>query len=355
MDKREKKFPLRGVIFILLLVLLSGVVMLGYKIGDDRSYGNISGFDDVDDYKLDAVFIGGSDIHAFWQPAFAWETHGITSWNYSVDSFRMTAIKNFIIEARKTQPDALFVISCSCMKKTDVDAPEIHRIVDYFPLSSNKIDLINRLCADAGITGIDKLEYYFTGIRFHSRILPKMWEFKQPDTTYLSSIVFEPFFNNCVDVTDSYIVTDERAELTQTQTARLAELLDFLDSEKINALFITVPQALGGDGSDDFAVINSIEDVIASRGFPCVDMLRSYEKLGIKTDKDFYNLYHTNIRGSYKVTEYLCDYLSDNYGFGDKREDPGYDAWDRAAKEYGKLADEASLSFEREYCGGDLK
>lgn len=132
---RKKRFPFRCIVFLILLAAVSVAVLSIYKVGHERAYSNIYGLKTVEKSELDAIFIGGSDIHAFWQPVAAWNTHGITSWNYSVDTYRFNAMKNYIIEARKTQPDAVFVLSMNTMKRTPADITTLgmHNTLDFFP------------------------------------------------------------------------------------------------------------------------------------------------------------------------------------------------------------------------------
>ena len=354
---RKKRFPFRCIVFLILLAAVSVAVLSIYKVGHERAYSYVYGLKTVEKSELDAIFIGGSDIHAFWQPVAAWNAHGITSWNYSVDMYRFTAMKNYIIEARKTQPDAVFVLSMNTMKRTPADITTLgmHNTLDFFPLSANKLDLISRLCDDAGIKGLDRLEYYLPGVRFHSRLKLKSWEFKQPDTSYMTSLTYSEYLNTSKDVTECYLPTEERGELDEVTQTRLNELLDFIESEGVKVLFITVPQMLNKDERhlSMLTVMNTVKDRINERGLPILDVMAASDEIGIQLSTDFYNFAHTNIHGSLKVTEYISQYLIENYGFTDKHGTACAARWDKAAEDYGKLANAASLPLEREYAPRD--
>ena len=53
--------------------------------------------------------------------------------------------------------------------------------------------------------------------------------------------------------------------------------------------------------------------------------------------KDYIEQLHTNIHGSIKISDYICRYLAENYGFTDKRGDPNYASWDEAWDRYSQI------------------
>ena len=64
-------------------------------------------------------------------------------------------------------------------------------------------------------------------------------------------------------------------------------------------------------------------------GFDFVDFNNYYDEIGLDFSLDFADLGHLNHRGNRKFTEYLGDYLVDNYDFIDRRNDESgiYDSW----------------------------
>ena len=91
-----------------------------------------------------------------------------------------------------------------------------------------------------------------------------------------------------------------------------------------------------------------LEDMLKARGYPCLDLMKDYAAYGLNPQRDFYNRNHTNIRGSLKLTEYMADYLAEQYHLADKRGQADYADWDKASMDYDKLIDSWILPFERE-------
>ena len=61
---------------------------------------------------------------------------------------------------------------------------------------------------------------------------------------------------------------------------------------------------------------------------------RLYNELGMEFDSDYYNSMHLNSKGARKVTEYLGNYIAENYDFKDKRGQEEYKSWDEAYELY---------------------
>ena len=78
--------------------------------GDQRNYQWVQGFYSEEENSLDAVYIGSSGTYAFWQAALGWNSHGIAVWPYATNSQPPEAIRYIIEDARRTQPDALYII-----------------------------------------------------------------------------------------------------------------------------------------------------------------------------------------------------------------------------------------------------
>lgn len=346
--QNDKRLLLRGLAFLIVLGLVIWGLQGIFGLDSIRSYENEKGYLRESDGSLDAVYVGGSDVHAFWQPLFGWNERGIAVWNYSIDSLPMSAVKYLVIEARKTQPDALMIVSLSTFKKAGAadGMVDIHRIVDYQPFSANKVRLVDRLTEGTEYTGLDKLEFYFPIIRFHSRWDSLgNWVFGDIERDYKASMHTSTFRNTVVDLSRSFKLYDERAELPEDVETAINDLLDYCDAEQVRVLFVKVPQAAA---QADQARMNTLEKLVAERGYPCLDLLEHYEDLGLDLRNDYYNKFHTNVHGSLKYTRGLAAYLAEQYGFADKRGQAGWESWDAAAAEYRSYMSYVALPFEFE-------
>ncbi len=345
--KSNVRFLIRGFAFLIVFCIafsgLQGIFGLDYRLG----YENLrDGYLREKKDSLDAVYIGASNVYAFWQSLFGWNERGIAVWSYSIGSMPVAAMKYLMIEAHKTQPNAVFIFNLNMFKTKSAygSMRDIHRAADYLPFSINKIQLINCLCEGTGYTGLDRLEFFFPIIRFHSRWDSLgSWIFGVRGRDYKSSLHTPLFFETIKDVSSSFELTDQQNPLPEDMESCINELLDYCDDHKIRALFVKVPQAVAAQVQGK---MNTLEDLVIARGYPCLDLLEHMDDAGIQFQTDFYNANHTNIHGSLKYCRYLADYLVEQYGFTDKRGTRGWESWDEAAAFYLDEARSYTLPFE---------
>ena len=345
-----RKTIIRTIAFLLVLMIAVFAIpgrILG--VSTPGNYGRVKGFYAERPGSLDAVFIGASNVHSFWQPAIGWQTQGIAVYNLSFDSMPIMCVRYLIEEARKKQPNALYIINLNNYKSRPAadELERFHGIVDYMPLSLEKIRFIKEIAAQSGFSTGEQLELLLPFIRFHSRWSSlQSWSYGTRETKYKGSLTKKDYFRSVVDASTAFkVYSDARTEPKEDVMQVFTDLLDYLDREHVNALFVKVPQAVRKDFQGR---MNVLEALLKSRGYPCLDMLNDYEAVGINPRRDFYNTYHTNIRGAYKLTEYMADYLVAHYHFADKRGQADYADWDEAGREYDRLIDSWILPFERE-------
>ena len=344
---------IRCLVFLLVLALAVSGVMGIFKVNTHRSYENIYRFRKQEKGSLDGVYIGGSEVHAFWQPLLGWADRGIAVWNYSVDSLSGEGVLPLLTEARRTQPQALFLISLNCYKKGSarLDLAAAHRILDYMPFSANKLRLIRELTGGGQFEEADKLEFYFPFIRFHSgwdSLEP--WSFGLIGTDFLSSIGTTTFVTKADGEVEPIVPVAERAELPADVESAITALLDYCDENRVNVLFVKLPQSIAEGRRKR---LNTLEDMVTARGYPCLDLYEHLEEVGIRVDTDFYNEDHTNVHGSLKVTGYIGDYLAEHYGFEDKKGAAGWERWDRSAADYAAYIRPYTLPLERDHSPRD--
>ena len=345
--KRIVRLLGRGLLFLLVFLIAFSALQPVFTLNYNLAYENVrGGYLREKENSLDAVYIGASNVYAFWQSLFGWNEQGIAVWSYSFGSMPTAALKYLLIEAHKTQPDAVFIFNLNIVKSNSPygTMQDIHRSVDFLPFSNNKIRLINTLCDGAGFSGLDKLEFFFPIIRFHSNWSnPNTWTRLFTSDGYKSSLRSPLFFDTVKDVSASYVPTNQQTALPEEIENCINDLLDYCDEQHLKVLFVKAPQAAG---KKTLRRMNALEDLVIARGYPCLDLLENIEETGIQFQTDFYNANHTNIHGSLKFCRYLSEYLVKQYGFTDKRNQDGWESWNTAAAAYLEEARSYVLPFE---------
>ena len=350
------KKVVRAIAFtILLAVILLWISDIGtYVASGVGSYRWRRGFYQEPEGALDAVYIGASAAHMDWMTPLAWERYGIAAALFTNNSQPLDAVEYLIREARKTQPDAVYIISINEIPlatlrgfRTPYEESTIHWTTDYMPFSSDKVELIERLCDLGGYSRADRAEYYFPLLRYHSS-----WEsitkdcFVHPEEGIKGAPSTGKFFSGASDVSGSYRNTTRRMELPDTLQESVESLLDYCDREGVKAMFVTSPQARVDE--DIIAQWNTINDMIRSRGYPTLNMMECLKEVGIDYSRDFCDFYHLNIHGTIKFTDFLASHLQETFGFTGEHDEEVCRSWDEAAAKYREMAAPYVLDFEWE-------
>ncbi len=327
-----KKLILKTAAFVLAFFTLLSIVSQVLVSHDDyRNYQWIAGFYEEREDSLDAVYIGGSNVYSFWAAPLAWEKYGITVYPFACNSQPLAAAEYLIKEARKTQPDALFLVSINGIG--EITEQKIHYLADYFPMSANKATMIRNLSEMGGFSVAESLEFYFPLLRYHSRWNSLTAEdFNYTNNGLKGGSVYSAYLQNIKDVSSSFRSTASKGELEDHDRIALEALMDYCDAEDVNVLFVTAPQIK----TDEYqlAQFNTINNIISTRGYPILNMMECIDDIGLDLTRDYYNESHTNIHGAIKTTDYLSKYLIEHYTFENKKGIADYADWDLAYELY---------------------
>ncbi len=342
-----RKKILKAVVFALIfaLLLLGFTKLLTYS-GDYNNYQRIGGFYKEEKNTLDAVYVGSSNVYAFWNPLSAWEDHGIAVYPYSCTRMHFLVSEEVIKEARRTQPDALYIVNLNSINGEQMNVVKYHYLFDYMPFSLNKLRMIQKLGSISGLTWKEKLELCFPLYRYHDR-----WSEIQEKDLYFpldghkGTSNYSTYRNTFTDVSETLITAEGTSPLPDYILEPAMSLMDYCEKENVRVLFVTVPRT---ESEKRVQELNTLCGLLRSRGFDVLDLLNGMDVLELDPAQDYYNLQHTNIHGSLKFTSYLSAYLVEHYGFSNKRDDPRYASWENGLQDYREYFEKFTLDIERD-------
>lgn len=346
------KKGIKPILFCMGIVLMIGLLQKVFCVSDPRIYQFVQGFYAQPDGSLDAVYVGASNVYAYWQAPLAWKDFGCTVYPMTVPGMPARSVRYVIEEARKTQPDALYIVNLNEFKEPKVTEKNIHYLVDYLPMSRNKLAIINDLTKELGAAGFDKLEYLFPIIRFHSgwsTLKASSFDFEL--NGLMGAVSYPDFLQTATKAAKSILVTEGRAALTADQEEVMEELLSYCAANEVKVLFVFVPQVIKNE--ETLGQINTMTDLAKARGFDVLNLQTETNRIGLDVKTDFYNLLHTNVHGSIKYTYYLGQYLMQHYNFEDKRGNADFTDWDQAADSYLDIISKYTTDFELEHLPRD--
>lgn len=304
--------------------------------------------------SIDVVFIGSSPVYPCFAAPQLFGDYGITSYPLSSNVQRPVAAKYLVKEALKTQQPKLFVFELRQFTATDASMTEnmayTRGVTDNLKYSWNRIQMINEMVADP----LERYTYYFDIFKYHSNwrtfILPEQLTsifYERPNPLkgfYVNSNVIMGHGEDYSSISDQNPIPVEQEEI-------LIDLLNFLEDSKQNALFIVAPMSLS---QEQRMMFNYIEPIVTKYGFSYLDFNEHYEKLGIDFNTDFYDGgSHTNALGSIKCTDFIGEYLLQNYDFVDHRQDANFSSWKKAYEHWKKCTEEAVLIIQNKIANGN--
>lgn len=339
------KRAIRIVIFFLVFALVFVGVDYALSIGVDRHSAHVMrGFYDEREGSLDAVYLGSSNCLAFWNSMVAWEQYGITVHPFSNNSQQFTAAEYLIKEARKTQPDAVFVVNVNTLGlKTDVIS--LHRMFDNMPFSLNKLEALAAMTEMYDLTGEEKQELYFPILRYHSRWGDlKSSDFTKSGVEYKGAFNYRDYWQDIVDISKVYKPQEGVVTPPAHVVNALDSLLDYCDAQKVKVVFVTVPRV--EDAPEEYGMFRYVSQTVEQRGYHALDLTDKIEELNFDLTIDYYNKTHTNAHGAVKFTQYVSEYLIENFGFENKKNDPAYSDWNKTYDSYLTVAARHLRDFE---------
>lgn len=337
MKKSRLKIFRNIVLFLFICIISLSSIQKVVTAPDYKIYQWIHEFYKEPEASLDAVYIGSSAAYSLWVAPLAWENYGIAVWPYTTPGQPLEMAEVLIREARKTQPDALYIV-CLNYKESDFENTPVllHRITDYMPFSINKLSIIDTFAEYGNYDFGQKLEFVFPIMKFHSR-----WkELVEEDFQYSSNElkggpVYSSYLKMSVDVASSYRVSNKKTELSEELETRFLSLLEYCKNESVELLFVVSPQMITDDKV--LSTINTLKEHAIDYEFPVLDMINLVNEMSLDLSTDYIDTLHTNIHGGIKTTNYLAKYLVENYGFMDKRGKEDYSSWDAAVEKYHEI------------------
>ena len=344
----NKKQIFKIIIFILIFIWLT--ISLTYILrtnGDEKD--RFTGFYSEPDNTIDAVIIGSSPVYPGYATPKLWGETGITLYPLSTNMQRPVAGYYLVKEALKTQSPQLFIFDMRMYTAREIDMTanpgHTRGVTDNLKYSWNRIEAINALTSDTEVFTESKYTYYFDIFKYHSNWRTLFLWSQIRDFTYeypddLKGYVIKDNVGPTEYVDVSGITGSEPIE--DIQEDALYKLLDYLQEVGQDALFVVTPYTT--DSIDKQANYNYIKEIVESYGYNFLNMndadVASEIALDYGTDfADYGN--HLNAVGAAKVTEYLGEYLLENYNFEDKRGNSEYSSWDEAYELYLEEYEEA--------------
>lgn len=349
-----RRQAVKSIIFIAgFLYILMTVTYIIRTNGDVKD--RYTGFYAEPENTIDVVMVGSSPVYPYYSTPMMWGEYGICAYPISSNLQRPAAGTYLVDEVRKTQKPSLYVFEMRMYTARETDITNnmayTRGVTDNMKYSLNRIKTINAMVDDVS----ERYTYYFDIFKYHSNwktmIMPEQlacFRYEKPDDQ--KGYVMTDEVGPCEQVDTSGI--KERLPIPEIQEGHLISLLEYLKEDNLQALFILSPTLMEEEKQ---MMYNYINDIVGSYGYEFLNMNDYYDEIGIDFASDFSDYGgHTNALGARKCTEFLSNYIKDNYGIADKRGTPGYESWEDAYHQWKAEFKQAETAIAKRIEAGDF-
>lgn len=335
--RKNVKWFLSSVAFACIVALLV-IVLGGVFMNKSGTEGVISIYDE--DAKYDVVFVGTSHVVSAMFPMEIWESHGITSCNYAQTGQGFGVTYHYACEAIETAKPKLVVCDLYYIYQSTRTAGGTsfkHQSLDNMRFFS-----LNRLKAIfETVPPGEWSNFLFPFFAFHSR-----WNDLTPrdfNSAAISSITkgSDQIFELATESYEKFVPIDPSETLQPEDYAieYIDRLIALCERTNTQLLFTVIPyHAVGEEQSrdleDDQRMYNWVSNYLAEKGVDCLNMLYCTKEMGFDTNQHMREWNHCNYWGGVIVSQYVADYIQQNYAIADHRGEAGYEQWDADMETY---------------------
>ena len=324
---------------LLIFVLRKETVIMERK---DSNYKYEPFFEHAKD--MDVLFFGNSHVVNGIFPMELWDEYGITSYNFGGHANQIATTYWVMENALDYAKPKVVVVDCNqldSMLKTSDNFSYVHISFDAFPLSKTKIKAANDLLNDPEIDRLreegvlyDSEKRTKLGLLWDYSVYHSRWdELSQADFTDDKTIEYGA--ESRVRIEDPIEGVPNEGDVignidSNVGVNYLKKIIDSCREQNIEVLLVYLPHPM--ENKERWKSVNTAAKIAEECN---VKFINFQEKNIVDFDTDCYDSNsHLNPAGAWKVTNYLGQFLKDNYDVLDHRDDDNYDYWKQDYEEY---------------------
>lgn len=323
-------------IILSLVIALTGVFLASKLLEPKYMSGILEGamieeyYDDPTDHNV--VFIGDCELYENISPVYLWENYGINS--YIRGSAQQLIWQSYYLaeETVKMEHPDVIVFNVLSMKYNEPQNEAYNRMtLDGMKWSSSKVNSIKASMTDEE----NFIDYVFPILRYHSR-----WsDLSADDFKYMfhrDKVSFNGYYMR-VDVKAAENVPEGRPladyQFGDNSYYYLDKLTKLCKDNDVKLVLVKAP-TLYPYWYDEWD--QQIKDYASANGLDYINFLELQDELGLDWSQDTYDGgLHLNLAGAEKLSDYVGNMLTTEYGIPDRRDESALNAyWDKVIERY---------------------
>ncbi len=311
-------------IFIILSTNLMNILNVKGNPGEPRMYSVYKGY-----AKNTEVLFAGSSHAGQLLGRKLWEDYGIPTYTVAGNSQPVDIMYHSIIEFLKYEKPKVIMVETALISDDSIEEPDTVYAGDTkndatFRYSLNYLQMAIEQIKNFGLPmKNDGVHLLYKWPLMHDRYKNLTSDDFKIVKPYISTDM-EPLFSVPEEPVE-IVTTDRREVLSTVGEEYLNKIIRLCKKKKIELVLFHTPYPAP---EISMAQQNTIADIAAENDVPFIDFNYLTDEIDFNPATDqSRDLNHVNYYGAEKLTRYLGDYLVDNYGLADHRQDKGYDNW----------------------------
>ncbi len=339
------KFLVFMCVFILLLSFTSKVFTPYWKIDKQEGQTHISkGFYSEKENTLDVLFVGSSNMYRGITPMTLYDKYGITSYTLGNASARAWNIYYSLSSALEYQKPEVVFIDCATLLYQDTENEGNRRkSLDNMPFSYSKLKALSdkEMVSDE----FETLSYIFPIFRYHDRWKNLNYgDFDKLTKEYkflTKGYVYADRWKNFTDSASGYMSkTKNKKDINEKTLKYLYKIEDLAKEYEFDIVYVGIVDSKKWNHENSLYV----SEYASSVNRPFIDF--NTIDIGYDWSTDSIDGVHSNIFGANKMTNYIGEYLNNNYKLTNHKNDPNYSRWNKDLTEYNLKVKNSYLKLE---------
>lgn len=307
------------------LVIVIGIALL--NVFNYKDTGGGGGFQHLYQEKadIDVMFFGSSHAHCTIDHGYLWDKYGIAGYTFSAGSQNLAGTYYFVKEALRVQKPKVIVVEVLGAIGNEIQNGEsdVYRNTLGMRWSAPFFEYLDYLADDMKMDSTWKNQVLCKIPIVHARYA----ELNQSD--FEDNIPFMRGYRGSFDIVPC--TTPEAAgnydvlEIDKSKEEFLRKIVDVARENDAEVVFFASPYCLTDEEQMQF---NWIAEFAAANNVPFINFNHLYEEISLNFEKDLRDVSHVNNDGAVKVTEYLAQFLKENYAIADRRGQVEYELWE---------------------------
>lgn len=274
---------------------------------------------------FDVLFFGSSHVINGVYPMELWKKFGIVSYNFGGHSLRVPTEYWVMRNALQYTKPRLVVMDCWEIETNEkYEKPKhVHTMFDTFPLTKLKLEAVRDLFPNDKLGQLEIIWPYST---YHAR-----WnDLEREDFEYdnLPNKGAQDRINIEKGADMPQVAPDDMFEGETLGTEYLCRTIEYCQENGIDILLTYLPLPATEDQQRG---AHRAREIAEQYG---VDYINFLDMDVIDPEIDYCDEEHVNPAGAIKLTDYLGQYIQDNYDIEDRRDDPDYSSWNEDYRTY---------------------